>query len=75
MKTITQITSEISKVSFGYYDKQKDEFIEINDDNRGDIAKKFDCSEKLLEMIEENFAVFRDTLKEDLEDIWGKIPT
>ena len=73
MKTGTQIISVISGFQFGYWDEEREKFIPIEEDNRKEMAKKLECSEKLLETIEENFAVLRDMLNEDLSDIWQQL--
>jgi len=73
MKTETQIISVISGFQFGYWDEEQEKFIPIEEDNRKETAKKLECSEKLLETIEENFAVLRDMLNEDLSDIWQQL--
>ena len=73
MKTETSIKCAVEECIFGYWDDEQEKFIPIDEQNRKEFAQKMDCSEKLLEAIEETFSSLVDMLKEDLTDIWKKL--
>jgi len=71
MKTQEKIVTETSNSFLGWFDS--DEFIELDEETMGDLLKRKDFREKLIEAIRCSFVVLRDAVIEDLKDIWKRL--
>ena len=76
MKTETKVTAEIDRLVFGYWDEDKEEFVELrtlDSSKEAEIAEIFGCSPLLVDaliMLTEGIA---DAVGQDLKDIWKKL--
>ncbi len=76
MKTITQIQTEISGLRFGFWDEKAEEFIPLKSGNASShktAAQHLGCSKEMIEALDILVDSLRDTLTQDLSDIWKRL--
>ena len=76
MKTEIKTIAETDRLVFGYWNTDKDEFIDLSNltaDEGLEIAEKFGCNPLLIDALNMFAADIADAVGEDLKDIWKRI--
>ncbi len=76
MKTEVNVVAEIDRLVFGYWDEDKEEFIELrtlDSSKEAEIAEKFGCNPLLVDALIVLTEGIIDAVGQDLKDIWKKV--
>ena len=77
MRTEVNVVAETDRIMFGYWDVDKEEFIELRDSisvkKVADAAEKLGCSPLLIDALIMLTDSFAENVGKDLKDIWKKI--
>ena len=76
MKTVIKIEKETDELSIGWFDGEKDEWVDfetMSDDELKTFCAREDFRELLVEAIKQFCEQTRETIGTDLESIWKRL--